>query len=271
MKSFQFFKNCTYVLMVISVFTKCGDSDPEPVDCSTAGPTVSVNSTTDATCGQDNGEVNVTVNGDANLEFSIAGSTFQSIPSGTVTIENVPAGSLVITVRDGTSCTATANFDIVDVNNVTLDADTDDSGCQTANGVVTVTASGGVEPYSYSLDGGSLQSANSFIGLAAGDYTVLVQDDDGCETSNTITVLSGVSYTNQIQTIVETNCAITNCHDGGNSLPDWSKLTNLQTSADNIKSRTAAMTMPPASSGITLEQEEIDAIGCWVDDGALDN
>ena len=269
MKCSNFFTHCIIIILIV-VSWSCGDSDPEPVDCAATGPTVTVDNVVDATCGEDNGQVSVTVTGDA-LEFSIAGSAFQSIPSGSVTIEDVPSGSLVITVRDANNCTTTASFNIDDINNVALDIDTDDSGCLTSNGAVTVTASGGVEPYSYSLDGGTSQSSNTFSGLSAGDYTVLVQDDDGCETSTTVSVLSGVSYANEIQLIIENNCAVTNCHDGGNSLPDWSMLANVQSNAANIKSRTANGTMPPASSGMTLEQSEIDAISCWVDDGALDN
>lgn len=255
----------------VCCLTQCGDSDPEPVDCTTSGPAVTVNSVTDASCGQDNGEVDITVNGGASLEFSIAGSAFQSISAGNVIIENIPSGSQVITVRDANSCTATANFTVNNVNEVTIDVNTEDSGCTTSNGTLAVTANGGVAPYNYSLDGGALQSSNSFTDLPAGDYTVLVEDDEGCETSLTVSVLSGVSYTNEIQAIIDSNCALSGCHDGGNSLPDWSVLANVQANAENIKNRTSAMTMPPASSGITLEQGEIDAIACWVDDGALDN
>ena len=123
----------------------------------------------------------------------------------------------------------------------------------------------------YSLDGGAFQTDNTFSGLGSGDYTVLVQDSDGCETSNTVTVLTGASYANQIQDIIETNCAVSGCHDGDSGIPDWTSLSNVQDNAANIKNRTAAGTMPPANSGITLTQDEVDAIGCWVDDGALSN
>ena len=150
MKFSNFLTPCICIVMA-TIFWSCGDSDPEPVDCAATGPTVTVDNVVDATCGVDNGQVSVTVTGDG-LEFSIAGSSFQSIPSGSVTIEDVPSGSLVITVRDANSCTTTASFTIDDINNVALDLDTDDAGCLTSNGAVTVTASGGVEPYNYSLD-----------------------------------------------------------------------------------------------------------------------
>jgi len=257
--------------LLVGIAYSCGDSDPEPVDCNLAGLSITIDNVVDATCNQDNGEVEVTVNGGDGLEFSIAGSNFQSIPTGSSTITDLPSGSLTVTLRDGDNCTVTGNFTINDINNVTFQADIQNSGCQTSAGSLTATASGGVEPYSFSLDGSALQTDNSFTGLEAGDYTLLVQDSEGCETSNTISVLTGVSYANQIQEIMETNCTISGCHDGESGIPDWTDLSNVQSNSTNIKSRTAAGTMPPSSSGLSLTQDEVDAIGCWVDDGALDN
>ncbi len=260
-----------FFVVLIGFSLSCGDSDPEPVDCNTSGLSISVNNSTDATCGQDNGSVEVTINGGAGLEFSIAGSDFQAINEGTTTITDLPAGSLTVTIRNADNCTVTGNFTIGDINNVDFDATTMDAGCLTSNGSLTATPSGGVEPYMYSLDGGTFQSDNTFSGLASGDYTLLVQDSDGCETSNMVTVLSGVSYANQIEDIIEASCAVSGCHDGQSGIPDWNVLGNVQDNAANIKNRTAAGTMPPSNSGITLTQDEVDAIGCWVDDGALDN
>lgn len=268
----QFLKLISFSIFSLILFTQCSSSDPEPADCGTTGPSVTINSVVDASCGQDNGEVTLAITGGSGLEFSIAGAAFQSIAAGTATVTDIPSGSLVITVRDANSCTTTGSFTVDDINTLAIDLDNEDSGCQTSNGSITVTASGGTTPYSYSIDGGAAQSDNSFTGLASGDYTVLVTDDEGCETSTTLSVLSGVSYAAEIVPIIDVNCAISSCHDGNTTgLLDWSVLANVQENASNIKTRTANMSMPLASSGLTLEQSEIDAIGCWVDDGALDN
>jgi gliding motility-associated-like protein len=50
-----------------------------------------------------------------------------------------------------------------------------------AEGSLTITASGGAQPYQYSIDNGSTwQSASSFTDLPAGSYFIWVQDDNGC-------------------------------------------------------------------------------------------
>ena len=55
-------------------------------------------------------------------------------------------------------------------------------------GTITVTASDGVSPYTYTLNGGAPQSNNVFENLAAGTYTVVGKDYIGREASTTIAV-----------------------------------------------------------------------------------
>ena len=50
-----------------------------------------------------------------------------------------------------------------------------------ATGSITVTASGGTAPYSYSSNGGkTYQSSNVFSGLEAQAYTIIVKDANNC-------------------------------------------------------------------------------------------
>jgi gliding motility-associated-like protein len=60
--------------------------------------------------------------------------------------------------------------------------------CLTSSGSITVTTSGGQEPYYYSLDGISFQSSNFFTGLSAGAYNVISKDANGCTGSNTAVI-----------------------------------------------------------------------------------
>lgn len=67
-------------------------------------------------------------------------------------------------------------------------------------GSITATATGGLQPYKYSIDGTTFQSGKSFYDLAAGSYTITVKDTNGCLASTTISVtqLPSLSATAQI-------------------------------------------------------------------------
>ena len=81
----------------------------------------------------------------------------------------------------------------------------------------------------------------------------------------------GTSFSEKIQPIISMNCAVSGCHVNGQQRPALETYDQIAANANRIKSRTANGTMPPSISGLSLSQEEIDAISCWVDDGALDN
>lgn len=63
-----------------------------------------------------------------------------------------------------------------------------DATCQQSDGAINITASNGVPPYQYTLDGINYQSSNVFSGLAASAYFVTVKDAAGYRFSSGITV-----------------------------------------------------------------------------------
>ena len=75
-----------------------------------------------------------------------------------------------------------------------------------------------------------------------------------------------VSYASVISPIISQNCKP--CHFDGSQLPDLSNYNSVSANADLIKLVTQNKSMPKNGS---LTQDEIDAIACWVDNGALNN
>ncbi len=250
----------------------CGCSDEEPIDCMSGSLAVSVSNVMDASCGLDNASFEWSVSGGRGpFEYSLTGTDFQNVLSGSTLIESLPPGNYNLMVRDANGCVATVAVTISNQNNLSASVTITESGCETADGSITINASGGEEPYSFSLDGQPTQAENTFSGLMKGDYTALITDINGCQTMVDISVMSGTSYKDEIIPIINLHCAINDCHDGSNTaLPDWTNLTTIQSLAETFKNRTVNETMPPPERP-DLTPSEIQAIACWVDDGALNN
>jgi gliding motility-associated-like protein len=114
---------------------------------------------------------------------------------------NLPAGLYTIKIKDATGC-----IDSLDIAVIQLFPDllisnmaTTPAGCSgTADGSITITASGGNGPYGYSIDGINFQVSN-FFNVAAGNFIVSVKDNNNCMTTapviiplnNTVTLAAG--------------------------------------------------------------------------------
>ncbi len=123
--------------------------------------------------------------GTAPYEYSLdnvnwqASPVFTGLAAGTYTVyyreSNGCSNSLSITVSEPTALTATDASTAVICNGE-------------INGTITVTANGGVSPYEYSIDGGANWQTGNIFTVAAGAYTVIIRDVNGCTVSRNITV-----------------------------------------------------------------------------------
>ncbi|HEY8513595.1 MAG TPA: hypothetical protein VIL31_16665 [Cyclobacteriaceae bacterium] len=254
-----------FVFVSLLVGVGCASDDLKPpVDCSTEGPAVTVTEVGEAECGESNGFIAVAATGGSGTyEYSINGGPFGEEPF----FESLSSGSYTIIVRDENGCEASVLQTVTNKEGVNLSLASTDAGCGTAAGTITVTPDGGEGPYEYSIDGGPFQADPTFTGLAAGEYTVTIRDATDCESFQVVRVKSGISFAADIQPIITSSCAINDCHNG-NQFPDFRVFKNIQDNAANIKKLTGDRTMPDEG---TLTQAQIDAIACWVDDGAIQN
>ncbi|MDX9811136.1 MAG: hypothetical protein RBU28_02020, partial [Bacteroidales bacterium] len=138
---------------------------------------------------------NITCNGELSGAVTVAAVTGTGLPPYEYSLDAGPfqssgafsglsAGNHIVTVKDALSCTAEVTFIITQpvVMTATVTDIKDVSCFGGSDGSVTVSASGGLLPYVYSIDGGPFGASNVFPGLARGSYIITVRDQNGCET-----------------------------------------------------------------------------------------
>jgi predicted RNase H-like HicB family nuclease len=99
-------------------------------------------------------------------------------------------GNYVVTVSDSNGCTAnseTITLTLPTAVSATLAA-TSETCYQSANGTITVSASGGTGSLMYQLDNGIPQITNVFEGLAEGTFSVSVTDANNCSWTGSTSV-----------------------------------------------------------------------------------
>lgn len=80
---------------------------------------------------------------------------------------------------------------------------------------------------------------------------------DPCET---------ITYTLNVKPIIDNNCIV--CHGNGGNFPNLTTYNGTSANANSVKAEVVSRRMPQGNS---LTNDEIQAISCWVDAGALNN
>ncbi|MDA7502213.1 T9SS type A sorting domain-containing protein, partial [Chitinophagales bacterium] len=102
------------------------------------------------------------------------------------------SGMYDVVIRDFDGCEHTEEVELLQKEGPTLaNITVVDASCSTFNGQISVGASSSNPPISYSVDGGdTFGSLGSFSGLQAGDYTLVVRDDSGCDAMELIEIIA---------------------------------------------------------------------------------
>ena len=136
------------------------------------------NTATDVTCFRGNdGSFSVTTSGGtAPYSYDIGlGNNSNTSYSG------LNAGTYNLTITDNNGCTESIDIYIDEPAELLAISLSQETSCKGNNdGIISVSASGGTAPYSYSLGGSSLSSSSDFTGLAAGAYLIDIMDANGC-------------------------------------------------------------------------------------------
>lgn len=174
---------------------------------------------TQPTCFNSDGVINLTVTGGtAPYYYSASTGTILVSYSNVWSLSGLSAGAYGFLVTDAGLCNFNAGITIQSPNGISKVVVTgENSICSTTNGSITISVTGGLTPYIYTLiypDGNqknvsTTQTTQLFSSLSAGTYTVVVQDNSGCSYMQETTILTENKYT--ISTVVTpTSCGQTN-------------------------------------------------------------
>ncbi len=184
--------SCTYTLPIQSVVT-----EPDVLAASGTGTNVDCN-------GNSTGTATVNVTG-GTTPYSYSWSN-----GGTdKDISLLPAGLYSVIVTDANGCTATASYNVTEPTLLTASiSDQSDATCNgTSTGSATIVAAGGTSSYTYTIHGTATSNTDgNFTGLAAGSYTIDVQDAHGCTTSQLVTIGEPAAFSASIFNQSDATC-----------------------------------------------------------------
>jgi len=132
----------------------------------------------------------------------------------TANINTLAAGSYTCTVTDANGCTAGQTITLTQPSQIISSITTSPISCFSAsNGSISVGATGGLAPYTYSWNTGALTS--SIQNLVAGNYTFTIADQNNCSVTGTINLVDPTQLV-VLATTTALSCA--NSNDGAVSL-----------------------------------------------------
>ncbi len=131
----------------------------------------------------------------------------------TPTAINLCIGSYDITISDANGCSDVTTATIDQPNTITLSINKTDVQCNgNCDGTATVSANGGIPPYTYQWNDPFFQTTPMADSLCDGVFNVTVSDANGCNSSAFVLVIQPNALSILIDSVTESNCGN---QDGG--------------------------------------------------------
>ncbi|MBL6875575.1 MAG: gliding motility-associated C-terminal domain-containing protein [Chitinophagales bacterium] len=185
------------------------------------------------TCvGQADASIEIVTSGAVNPQYSINGGISFS-PNNI--FQPLAAGLYDIVVNENGLCDTSYQVNIVGGTPLVFDSIVfQDPLCGNINdGIIDVYVSSGIQPYTYSIDGGlTNQVSNSFSGLAGGTYQVYLEDSLGCFIDSLVDLNQAASLAASIMQVDSILCFASN--DGQIEVGATGGQAPYQFSIDNV-------------------------------------
>ena len=268
----------TYTVVVTDTATGCTNSASIVIAQPAADLVIDTAIATNVTCNNENSQITITATGGTpNYTYAFAKSP-STVPTSTygnsavVTVDTNSGADLVwdVYVKDANGCITKSTVTVIldampTITNVTVN-----NQCTASGSGFTITATAtGLAPLTYSIDGTSFQTSNTFT-VAAGTYTVSVKDKNGCIASapaGTVVYpqLTAVgSVTKELDCTASPNATITVTIGGGKSTFTYT----VQKGAGTVSAPSAPITGPTFTYTVTPANADTytfvitDANGC---------
>ncbi len=153
----------------------------------TSGPTNFSISVASETCNLSNGSITISniISGTPIFSYSLNGGPTQT----TTSFGNLSSGNYVIGVTDQAGCVITKTTSVAKIAPTNISVSVTNAACNVNIGSILIeSVSGGVPTFSFSMDGGAINTNTLFTGLVGGTHSVLVVDGNNCPFTKTITV-----------------------------------------------------------------------------------
>ena len=172
--------------------------------------------------GSSTGQIPVTISGGTanyQIDYQKGSGAITSLPSSaatTQTITGLSAGTYNITVTDANGCKKVIATTLTEPSSAVVATQTaiTQAACQGGTtGAVTLSATGGVSPYTFTRSAGISNTTGNFTGLSAGSFVVTISDANGCSSTKSVTITEPSALVASISLPKNVTCP--NGMDGG--------------------------------------------------------